>query len=518
MGRKRNRSGNRAPQSAPAGAKRQAAFAMPGLPMGLTLDSFSNQLARLGANTTNMIDATEYVRRNFTADHQTMNNLYRHNWVVKRLIDVVPEDMTKNWYRVVSQLSPDAKKQLSRLERRAKVRAKVLEGMKWGRLYGGAAAVIIIDGHDDILSEPLDLDMVMPGSFKGLVILDRWCGISPSLRLVRDISEPDFGLPEYYNITAGALGVSVQVHHSRVIRFIGRPMPHIEQIMELYWGGSEIEHIMDELKKYDNTSYNMAALVFSANLKVYKMEGFDQIATMPDAIQRDLYDTLTLMNWMMCNQGMQIMGATDSFETHQYSFSGLSDIYEMFMMDVAGAAEIPVTKLFMRSPAGMNATGESDLQNYYDSIEEKQEGYLRPIFDKLLPILCMSEFGAVPDDLDYEFNPVRRPTEDEKKNIVTNTSGAIVAVYNAGIISQRTALTELRESSGATGMWNSITDDDIERADTSIAPEGEAPLPEPMGSAGLTGDAIFDGKEECRAKDPSKCPVHGAGAQKKAES
>jgi phage-related protein (TIGR01555 family) len=489
---------------------------MPGLPMGLTLDSFSNQLARLGANTTSMNEATEYVRRNYTADYQTMNNLYRHSWVVKRLIDVVPEDMTKNWYRISSQLSPDAKQQITRLERRAKIRSRVLEGLKWGRLYGGAAGVIIIEGHDDILHEPLDLDMIMPGSFRGLLILDRWCGISPSLGLVRDISDPDFGLPEYYNVTAPALGYTVQVHHSRIVRFIGRPMPYIEQVMEMYWGTSEIEHVMDELKKYDNTSYNMAALVFSANLKVYKMEGFDQIATMPDTVQRDLYNTLTFMNWMMCSQGMQIMGATDEFHTHQYSFSGLSDIYEMFMMDVAGSAEIPVTKLFMRSPAGMNATGESDLQNYYDSLEEKQEAQFRPVIDKILPIMCMSEFGAVPDDLDFEFNPVRRPTEEEKKNITRNTSEAVVSTYNAGIINQKIALTELRESSEATGMWDSITDKDIEKADSGFGPpDGVAP------SSGMSagyempeqdGGTVCDAKERpCRAADPSKCRVHGSG-------
>lgn len=423
-----------------------------------------------------MLESTRYVRTNFTADYMTMTALWRQNWIVKRLIGVVPEDMTKNWYKIKSQLTPDAKQQLNRLERTTRVRAKILEGMRWGRLYGGAAAVIIIDGHDDILDQPLDLDMIMPGSFKGLIVLDRWSGISPSIGLVKDISDPDFGLPEYYNISANALGTGIRVHHSRILRFIGRTLPYLEEVAEQYWGTSEIEHIMDELKKYDNTSYNIAALVFSANLKVYKMEGFDQMATMPESVQRDLYNTLTMMNWMMNNQGMQIMGSTDTFETHQYSFAGLSDIYEMFMLDLSGASEIPVTKLFGRSPAGMNATGESDMQNYYDGIEEKQESDLRPVLDRLLPILCMSEFGAVPDDLDYEFNPCRRPTEEEKKNISINVANAVNTVFTGGVISQKIALTELRESSSYTGMWGSITDEDIERADDSFGMTGEVPL------------------------------------------
>ena len=89
-------------------------------------------------------------------------------------------------------------------------------------------------------------------------------------------------------------------------------------------------------------------------------------------------------------------------------------MYESFMLDIAGACEIPVTRLFGRSPAGFNATGESDLTNYYDSIEEKQEAYLAPILDKLLPVIALSTWGMVPDDLDYEFNPLRKA--DPKEN------------------------------------------------------------------------------------------------------
>ena len=112
--------------------------------------------------------------------------------------------------------------------------------------------------------------------------------------------------------------------------------------------------------------------------------------------------------------GIQIMDAADGLETHQYTFGGLADCYQQFIMDISGAAEIPVTKLFGRSPSGLNATGESDLQNYYDMIGEKQESILRPILNKLLPPFMVSMFGAVPDDLDFDFNPVSEPSDKER--------------------------------------------------------------------------------------------------------
>lgn len=433
---------------------------------GYTRDAFSNVLARMGYGTPNLLDSTEYPLTRLTQNYQLMNSLYRGHWVIRRIIDAVPEDMCKNWYELTSQLPPDQIDRFKRMERKTGIKRRVLEGLKWGRLYGGAAGVMMIDGHGGMLDRPLDLDEVMPGSFKGLLIVDRWSGIRPGVAIVTDINDPDFGLPEVYHVTSDTIQSEITVHHSRVVRFIGRDLPLWEKQAETYWGASEVEHIFDELKKRDNSSWNIAQLIFLANLRVLKMKDMEQaFAVGNDKIQEDLYNTLQAQNWLMNSMGMYILGGEDEFSTHQYTFSGLSEVYENFMMDVAGAAEMPVTKLFGRSPAGMNATGESDLQNYYDSVEEKQEAHLRPVIDKLLPVMCVSEFGAIPDDLDYKFNPIRRPTDSESADLASKRTEVVTKGYDSGLISQRTALKELRQMSDITGMWSNITDEDVEKAD-----------------------------------------------------
>jgi len=290
------------------------------------------------------------------------------------------------------------------------------------------------------------------------------------------------------------MGIGVKVHHSRVIRFIGTKLPPVDEMSEMYWGASIVEHILQELTKYDNTSYNVAMLVFKACLRIYSMKDIDQIGIMDETALMELYDTLTGMNWMMNNQGMQIIGENDKLETQQFSFGGLDKVLETFMLDLSGAAGIPVTKLFGRSPAGMNATGESDLQNYYDSIEEMQESELRPVFDRLLPVMCMSAFGAIPDDLEYSFVDCRRPTEEERKNIATQVANAIVALYNAGIISQKTAVLELSGSKEMTGMWGSITEEDIAQADTGYDMAGESISQEVLALL-MGGEGLANGLE-----------------------
>ena len=143
------------------------------------------------------------------------------------------------------------------------------------------------------------------------------------------------------------------------------------------------------------------------------------------------------------------------------------------MLDIAGAAKIPASKLYGRSPAGLNATGESDLQNYYDSIAQEQEAHLRPVLDKLLPVIATSTWGFVPDDLDFTFNSPRSASEEQKATIATGIAGQIAQLVNAGVVSPKQALKELKAAADITGRWTNVTDEEIEAADDMAGVPGE---------------------------------------------
>lgn len=443
-----------------------------------TLDAFHNALTRSGYGMPNALEATQYPLTRYTQNWQEINSMYRSHWVVQRLINVIPQDMIKNGYDIQSDLKPEQLKDIWSTIRKTRLHAKILEGLYWGRLYGGAAGIILLDNEGDKLEEPIDLDMIMPDSFKGLLIVDRWSGITPESDLVTDINDPEFGLPEYYRISLSDTGQGQRIHHSRVCRFVGREMPYLEKLAENYWGTSELEHVIEEIRKRDNVSWNIAVLTFMANLRILKIDGMEEILALGDKnAQQELYDTVEGMNMLLNNNALQVLGSKDDYQQHQYTFSGLGDVYDRFMMDVSGAAGIPVTKLFGRSPAGLNSTGDADLQNYYDTVEACQEAQLRPVLDKLLPIVFMSTLGAVPDDLDYTFNPVRRSGEDEKQDIGSKQTTAVIEAFTAGLISQQTALQELQQSSKRTGMWTNITDEQIADADDTTQMMGEEPPP-----------------------------------------
>jgi phage-related protein (TIGR01555 family) len=443
-----------------------------------TQDSFSNALGRLGMDQPGMMGATDYTLTRLTRNYNLLNTLYRNSWIAKKVIETIPGDMVKNWFSITADLKPEITDRYNDLEQRTCTKDKINEGLCWGDLYGGAAAIMMIAGEEDLLDQPLEIDNIMPNSYCGLLIVDRWSGIYPGIERIEDIRDPEFGLPIWYEVRDVTKdNAMVKVHHSRVLRFCGRRLPYWENMAEIGWGASQLEHVFDELAKRDNTSWNIASLVFQANLIVNKVTDFDQItaATDPD-VQRDFYAVKSAQNQMRNNNGMMIIGDKDEVSAMNYTFAGLNDIYESQMLDIAGASEIPVTKLFGRAPAGMNATGESDLQNYYDMVSQRQESQLKPIINKLLPVMFMSEFGQVPDDLGIRFNAIQTPTEDKMADIVAKKTTCIYGAYDNGIISQQMALKELQELSYTTNMFSSITNEIVEAASDDITPKGETDL------------------------------------------
>ena len=436
-------------------------------------DAFMNPAARTGYGQANMMNATRYPLTRLSQNYMLLNSLYRNNWLVRNVVRTIPQDALKNGHRYESDIDQEKIDKLKKMEVSIKLRPQLKRGLNWGRLYGGAIGLMMLVGQEKILHEPLDLDDIMPGDFKGIQIADRWSGVFPLDSLIHDIGSAENGLPEFYEFRNADDTVVAKVHHTRVVRFTGHDLPAWESQAEQHWGASIVEDIYEELTKRDNTSANIASLIFLANLRIYKMAGYDALAGgSTAAAKNDLYQLMSAINRTMNSNSLTVIGEDDEFQTFAANFSGLNEIYESFMMDMAGACQIPVTKLFGRSPAGMNSTGESDMRNYYDVIEGYQEDHLRPVLEKLLPVLCMSTLGEVPDDIEVVFNPIYTPSEKETADLVKGRIEALNLIMDSGTISDRTYLMECKALQPY-GFMANLTDAEIAAADDK--PRGKMP-------------------------------------------
>ena len=420
-------------------------------------DGYSNAAVFLGEDSPLLASGT-FLRSGLTSDPELLTAMYRESWLTKRIIDTPSEDMTRAWYRLSSSVNPEEIHALRRLEARHSVKQELTNALRWARLYGGSLALMVIRGEEDRLDQPLEQEMLLPDCFQGLLVLDRAQGIEPSAELVSDLDDPDFGLPEYYTVNLDTENYRmVRLHHSRVLRFIGRELPRGETIRENFWGASEMEHIRDELLKRSAASANIAQLIFQANITTLKMSDFGELLGAGTEEQRRSVEyAMGMENRFRTSFGIQLLSRDDSLENHPYSFTGLSEIYEQFMMDMAGAAEIPATRLFGRSPQGMNATGESDLRNYYDMIASLQERQLRPALEKLLPVMAVSCWGYVPESLEIVFEPVMTSSPTERAELVQKLSGDVIEGYKCGLFTREQAVMELKTRGEELGVYTKV--------------------------------------------------------------
>lgn len=422
-------------------------------------DAFSNPLFRLGYGSQAPLEAAEYPLTRLTDNYALLDSLYRGNGICRSVVSIVPNDMTRKWYVFGTPLPPKKQAALTQEERRTGLKQSVDEGLQLGSLYGGAAGLIRIRGHEGLLEQPLDIRTVLPGTFQGLQIFDRWCGVTPEEGLVFHRGQL---APEYYSFRDEKGLVAARVHHSRIVRFTGGMLPDMERMAELYWGESDIEPIYDDIVLYDSIMHNMGNLTFRANTDTMEVANLDQLfsITSRDA-QRRFWNTMQAQSVLRSNFGMQLVNRGDKVYNSQYSFTGFDHVIEGAQLNLSAKTHIPLTRLFGRAPAGMNATGESDLKTYYEYIDTLRESRLRVILDQVLPVLCASTWGAVPEDLDIVFPPLWTPTAGELAEIGEKKAAAIRDAFQAGLLRADTAMRELKKLSEETRLFGGITSEEI---------------------------------------------------------
>ncbi|MGL9723967.1 anti-CBASS protein Acb1 family protein [Sodalis sp. (in: enterobacteria)] len=167
----------------------------------------------------------------------------------------------------------------------------------------------------------------------------------------------------------------------------------------------------------------------------------------------------------------------------------------LFNNAIAGAVDVPLVRFFGQSPKGFS-TGDADLANYYDGIGTQQERRLRQPLRKIFEVMYRSELEQpLPEDFTFEFNPLWQMSDVDRSTVAVNTVNAITSAVDAGLMTLKSGMTDLRETSDVTGIGASITDEDIENAEDEAPPglgEPDHTKPEQTGTEPLSNQPTQD--------------------------
>lgn len=440
-----------------------------------TSDSFVNTAAKLGYGAGSQQDGAGYQLDFISRNSYMLESAYRSNWLCGMAVDTVAEDMTRAGIQVqCDDMDPENVDVMHREFERLGVWNELANGVRWGRLYGGCIVVLLIHGQD--LSTPLRLDSIAEGQFRGIVALDRW-QVNPSLSNLVTEYGPHLGRPKFYDVLPSAQAlIGERVHYSRCIRIDGLDLPFRQRLAENGWGQSVLERLWDRIVAFDSTTAGAAQLVYKAHLRTLKTPKLRELIAAGGKMFDAFVEQIKLIRQMQSNEGLTVLDGSDEFETHTYTFSGLSDLMLQFGQQVSGALEIPLVRLFGQSPAGLNSTGESDLRTYYDGIAKRQDHRLRPGLNVICELIGRSALGdRLPDNFAFSFVPLWQLTSEQKANIAKTIADAVTAAEGASIIKLSTAAKELRQASRETGVFSHISDEEIEELDAEPPMPPDAP-------------------------------------------
>lgn len=400
-------------------------------------DGYVNLLNKYGTKQDNS-EAYKFEREPVIPDMQ-LTGLYEGNGLFSKIIDTPAEEALKHGFDLnlksdeVNAFVEDALDDLEWEE-------KAATAIKWARLYGGALIVMLIDDGRG-LEEPVDWEHIR--SIDELRVYERSIVQPDSSSLYQQdyggkgvgnrVSK--FGQPEYYYVSS--IYGSFKVHESRCLVFHNGVLPEqTSNATYLFWGMPEYVRIRRALRETVTAHTDSVKLLERSVQAIYSMKGLASLLTTDDG-ENQVLKRLQLVD---TSRGLLNSIAIDSegenYDFKTFQFSGVKDVIDATCNMLSALTNIPQTILFGRSPAGMNATGDSDFESYYNFVEKIQRRMLKRNLRTLLDVVFRAGIasGDVAEEPDYklEFKPLWSLSDTEQATVdQTKAQTALVKAQTA---------------------------------------------------------------------------------------
>ncbi len=350
-------------------------------------------------------------------DDQQLSDLFYTNDLAAKVVEKRASEAFRRGYKIENYDATDLIKKAKALG----ANEKLQEAMTWGRLFGGCLAILGIEGGAPWT--PLQLEKVR--DVKYINVVDR-----RDIRVEKRYSDPlapNYGDPEVYGIL-GLSGMTSFVHESRCIRFDGVMADKRKRYELDGWSYSVLQRPYDVMRMFETAFQSAGVLTADASQAVFKIKGLFEMITSGE--KKNLQTRMQLVDMSRSALRAILLDADgENFERIATQFNGLPEMLDRFAMRFAASIDMPVTLLMGRSPAGENATGDSDFVHWYDSVASEQKKYLSPKVDYLYKVLSAGAF-----DGEICWLPLKELTEADRANIDKTVAETGKTLTDAGIL------------------------------------------------------------------------------------
>lgn len=374
-------------------------------------DGWENVLTGLGTSR----DKTQYgyFRANWRISEQELTDLFNHHDLARRIVALRPSECFREGIKVEVKDDTDKAEKINKAIKDRGIVNQFRRATVFGRLQGGG---LIIGGLDDGQAQDKPLDEERIRRLRYLTFLDKRY---VSVRSYYEDPEADkFMEPEIYQISAPNGRMLAAVHESRCIRFGGAETDERSARELGGWDFSVLQSCYNTLRAFENTWQAINVLVSDASQGVFTIKGLINGMATPNG-RATMQSRMELIDMSRSVARAIVLDADhgENYRREATSFAGLDAVVDRAMMRMSAAAEVPVTRLFGRSAAGMNATGEGDETVFYDSVKAEQTGVVEPKLRRVINWICKSKDGPtggeIPEEYDICFPPLKQVNPKE---------------------------------------------------------------------------------------------------------
>lgn len=416
-------------------------------------DGYVNLLNKYGTSQDNS-EAYQFEREPIIPDMQ-LTGLYEGNGLFSKIIDTPAEEALKHGFDLNlknDEVNAFVEEALDELE----WEEKAATAIKWARLYGGALIVMLINDGGG-LEQPVNWQNVK--SIDELRVYERAIVQPDYSSLYRQdyggkgegnrVSK--FGQPEFYYVSS--VYGSFRVHESRCLVFRNGVLPEqTSNSIYRFWGMPEYVRIRRALRETVTAHTDSVKLLERSVQAIYSMKGLATLLTTDDGENQVLKRLNVIDTARGILNSLVIDADGENYDFKTFQFSGVKDVIDATCNMLSALTNIPQTILFGRSPAGMNATGTSDFESYYNFVEKIQRLMLKRNLRTLLDVIFRAGIasGAVEEEPDYklEFNPLWSLSDTEQATVdQTKAQTAQIKAQTAQVYVDMQALdpTEVRK-------------------------------------------------------------------------
>lgn len=388
------------------------------------VDSLQNVLSGLGTTKDKLMN-TRFMTIELTQEQLVA--AYRSDWISRKIVDIPAFDATREWR--AWQADSANIEAIEKVERELFLQQKTKNALTRARLFGGGALVMgIAQGQPQ---DEVNLDQIRQGDLKFIHVCSRYELTAGPLNL--DLMSPYYGEPQYYT---RSMGGAVQIHPSRVVRFIGSEMPDIHLFSaQQGWGDSVLQIVQDAAIAAGSVTQSAAQLVQEAKTDIVRVPGLT--GQMGNAeYENRLKRRFGLASDAKSIYNMLLLDKEEEWQRITIAWTGLPDILQIYLLIASGAADIPATRMLGQSPAGLSATGESDTRNYYDRISTEQNTIIRPNLSRLDEVLIRSALGSRDESIFYNWNSLWQLSDKEKAEIAKSKADTWQIDVNSGLFNE----------------------------------------------------------------------------------